>query len=114
MLNLVYHKVPPSCVLALDAKPKFSYGEKLDLAARMGIGPAEGLTWMIARGIGEWSLLDTSTRLVNGIEGAKGQPLEVTEAAIYDLDEETADFLSSLWDAKEKPDPKRGAPRSRR
>ena len=137
---LEYHDIPPSCVLALPDKerkagqecncegvthekdwvkirPKLSYGEKLDLAQKMGESAAAGLTWMVAIIVGEWSLKDTTTRLAMPIEGAKGEPLEISAATVYQLDEETADYISSLFDRK-KPagdgDAPKGAKRSRK
>lgn len=121
-----YHDIPPSCVLALPAKerqpgqececedvhherdwvkikPKLSYGEKLELSEKMGHGAAYGLCWMLECFIVEWSLKDTSTRLVNPVEDAKGEPLAISVATMYDLDEETADYLTELTDTQKTP-----------
>lgn len=139
-----FHKLPPSCVLALPRgkranagctceevrheedwvkiKPKLSYGEKLELSEKMGQSPAYGLCWMLERFIVEWSLKDTSARLVNPIEGAKGDDLPISVSVMYDLDEETADYLTELTDRSptasgeseaEGPKAKRSARRSR-
>lgn len=121
-----HHDLPPSCVLALPEKErqpgqectcdggvkhtadwvklkgKLSYGEKVELAERMSQSAAAGLCWMLERFIVEWSLKDNSTRLVNQFEGAKGEPLPVTMAVIYDLDEETADYLGQLTEGPKK------------
>lgn len=120
-----FHDIPPSCVLALPEndrkagqecscddvkhvadwvkmKPKLSYGEKLELGEKMGQSAAFGLCWMLERFLVEWSLKDTSTRLVNPVDGASGEPLPISVAVLYDLDEETADYLMELTDRKPK------------
>lgn len=142
--HAIYHDLPPSCVLALPPdqragaectcdgvrhqkdwvklKPKLSYGEKLELSEKMANGAAYGLCWMLERFVVEWSLRDTSERLVNPVEDAKGEPLPINLASMYDLDEETADYLTELTDRDrgrpqeseaEAPKAKRSARRSR-
>lgn len=91
-------------------REKASYGEKLKLAELMAESVTTAMTWFIATMVVEWSFKDEA-----------GDQIEVTEATVYDLDEETAEALRKAIDppkraAKEKgtdPPNRRGA-RSRK
>lgn len=72
-------------------RTKFSYGEKLELSERLGSSITAAMTWWLSVAIIEWSLQD-----------ADGKPIEIDERAIYDLEEEDAEFLQKATDAETK------------
>ena len=76
---------------------KRSYGEKLELSERVSNSLAAGMAWFLASGITEWNLL-----------GEDGEPVEVTEQACFDLDDETAKLLRDALD-EERPAKEKGA-----
>jgi hypothetical protein len=119
-----YRKLPPSCVLSLPKEERdgaecscegtphtedwaklrrLSYGEKLDMLSLIDRSRAQGICFLIARGVVEWNLLDTSARLAAPIAGAKGEALAISEQNAYALDEETAEYISDLIDEIDTP-----------
>ena len=67
-----------------------SYGEMLELSERMNASLGGGMAWYLATGIIEWNLVDED-----------GKPVEVSEQACYDLDDDTAKVLRDALDEKQ-------------
>ncbi|HYI66326.1 MAG TPA: hypothetical protein VEW95_05345 [Candidatus Limnocylindrales bacterium] len=79
---------------------KSSYGETLELSERLGQSITAALIWWLAIHVIEWTLLD-----------ADGKPVEITEQAMYDLEEEDAEFLQEVLEPPDEKKKKKAKPK---